>query len=148
MKKIFVAIAGLTGIIMLSSFDNNAPINKKVLQSFHAEYGNPSNARWIAYPHDDYVVFTQNNILVRAEYDLRGNQLYALRYFDAKSLPSAIFDNLEAQFPGEKIDMVTEVSDPDGMAYVIQLEDKKSLTTVVSDLDGNIAVQHQMYKAG
>src|ERR1700689_4927803 len=80
MKKFFLVIASLSGIIALSSFDSNTPINKKVLQSFHSEYGNPSNVFWTAYPHDDYAVFKQNDILVRVEYDLHGNQLYAIRY--------------------------------------------------------------------
>jgi hypothetical protein len=147
MKKIFLAVAGLSGVLLLSSFDNDPAINKKVLQSFHAEYGNPADARWVTYPHQDYVVFTQDNVLVRAEYDLHGNQLYALRYLDGKDLPSPVFENIKAQFPGEKIDMVTEVTNPDGMAYVIQLENKKRLTTVISDPDGNIGVEQQMLKA-
>jgi hypothetical protein len=148
MKKIFLVIASLSGVLLLSSFDNDPAVNKKVLRSFHAEYGDPTDARWITYSHQDYVVFTENNILVRAEYDLRGNQLYALRYFDAKYLPSAVSDNIAVQFPGEKIDVVTEVTNPVGMAYVIQLEDEKDLTTVVSDEDGNITVQDKMHKAG
>ena len=147
MKKFFLVIASLSGIIALSSFDNNSAINKKVLHSFHSEYGNPPNARWTAYPNDDYVVFKQNNILVRAEYDLHGNQLYALRYFDAKHLPSSVLDNVQEQFPGKKIDNVTEVTTPNGMSYVIQLEDNKSFTTLISDIDGDIAVQNQFQKA-
>jgi hypothetical protein len=148
MKKLLLAIVGLSGIIILGSFDGNPGINDKVMRAFHSEYGNPLNARWFANPQDDYVVFTQNNIVVRSEYDLQGNQLFALRYFDAKNLPSPVLNNVQGQFPNEKIDIVTEVTTPEGMAYVIQLESKNYLTTLISDMDGNIAVQSQLHKVG
>jgi hypothetical protein len=148
MKKIFLAIASLSGIILFSSFDGNTAINEKVLHSFHAEYGNPRDARWIAYPNDDYVVFKEKNILVRAEYDLHGNQLYAIRYLNANLLPEPVLDNIKDQYPREKIDVVTEVTNPNGMAYVIQLEDKNSFITLLSDTDGDIAVQNQFHRAG
>jgi hypothetical protein len=147
MKKLLLAITSFSVIIILSSFDGKSGINEKVLHSFHSEYGNPLNARWIANPNSDYVVFTQDNILVRCEYDLRGNQLFALRYFDANNLPLPVLDNVQEQFPDEKINVVIEVTTPDGMAYVIQLEDKQNFTTLISDTDGNIAVQNKLQKA-
>jgi hypothetical protein len=154
MKTKFLIIASCFGIFLLSSFcvsaapkNDDAPVNEKVLKSFHSVFNGASNVQWAETNEHFYVSFTQNDIMVRAEYDKNGNMLSSIRYYDAQHLPLNILCKVKTQYPAKSIDVVTEVSTTDGMAYLIQLQDEKGWTIVRSDMDGTLNVQDEFEKA-
>jgi hypothetical protein len=136
MKKSFLTIACISGVFLLSSFYVNAAVNEKVLRSFNSVFSTATNVQWTEYPDHYYVSFSQNDVMVRAEYDKKGNLLSSLRYYDAQHLPLNILCKVKKDYPDKNIDVVTEVSTTDGTAYIIQLQDKKGWTIVKSDING------------
>jgi hypothetical protein len=154
MKTNFLIIASCCSILLLSSFyvnaapkKDDAPVNEKVLKSFHAVFNNASNVQWSQENDHFNVSFTQNDIMVRAEYDRYGNMLSSIRYYDAQHLPLNILCKVKMQYPAKSIDVVTEISTTDGMAYLIQLQDDKGWTILRSDVEGTLSVQDEFEKA-
>ena len=84
--------------------------------------------------------------MVRAEYDKNGNLLSSLRYYQEDHLPLNIFYKVKKEYPDKSIDVVTEVSIPEGMAYLIQLQDEKGWTIVRADVDGELSVKDSFDK--
>ena len=75
MKKSFLTIASICGIFLLSSFyvsaaptDDNGGVNEKVLKSFNSVFSNASNVQWSQFADHFLVSFSQNAMMVRAEY--------------------------------------------------------------------------------
>ncbi len=154
MKKNFLTIASICGIFLLSSFcvnanpaDDHSTVNEKVLKSFHSVFNGASNVQWAKYGDHFSVSFLQDQIIVRAEYDKEGNLLSSIRYYNAERLPLNILFNVKKEYANEKIDVVTEVSVPEGTAYIIQLEDDKGWTILHSDVEGNLTVKDSFDKA-
>jgi hypothetical protein len=148
MKKSFLTIASICGILLLSSFyvnaapkDDNAGVNEKVLKSFHSIFSDATNVLWSQVDDHFYASFSQDNVMVRAEYDKKGNLLSSLRYYDAEHLPLNILCKVKKDYPGKSIDVVTEVTIPEGMAYIIQLQDQKGWTILRSDVNGDLTVK-------
>ena len=153
MKKGFFVIASICSIFLLSSFyvnaapnEDNAGVNAKVLKSFNAVFSDASNVQWSQVDDHYFVNFSQNDITVRAEYDKKGNLLSSLRYYDAQHLPLNILCKVKKEYPNKKIDIVTEVSIPEGMAYIIQLQDDKGWTILRSDVNGDLSVKDAFEK--
>ncbi|HLY69615.1 MAG TPA: hypothetical protein VKR53_07780, partial [Puia sp.] len=126
--------------------DDNARVNEKVLKSFNAVFSNASNVQWSQYADHFFVSFSQNSIVVRAEYDKNGNMLSSLRYYDAQHLPLNILCKVKKEYPNKNIDVVTEISIPEGMAYLIQLQDDKGWTILRSDVNGELSVKDEFQK--
>jgi hypothetical protein len=148
MKKNFLIIASICSIFLLGSFsvkaapaDDNAGVNEKVLKSFNSVFTNASNVIWSQFADHFFVSFSQNSIVVRAEYDKSGNLLSSLRYYDAQHLPLNILCKVKKEYPNKTIDVVTEISIPEGMAYIIQLQDEKGWTILRSDVNGDLQVK-------
>ncbi|HSZ86515.1 MAG TPA: hypothetical protein VK787_10815 [Puia sp.] len=153
MKKSFLTIASICGIFLLSSFyvsaapaDDNSGVNEKVLKSFNTVFSNATNVQWSQFGDHFFVSFAQNNITVRAEYDKKGELLSSLRYYDAQHLPLNILCKVKKEYPNKNIDVVTEVSIPEGMAYLIQLQDDKGWTILRSDVNGELSVKDEFQK--
>jgi hypothetical protein len=151
MKKSFLTISAICGIFLLSSSfvsatPNDAGVNEKVLKSFNSVFIDASNVQWSEYSDHFYVSFSQGNITVRAEYDKKGNLLSSLRYYDAQHLPLNILCKVKKDYPNKSIDVVTEVSIPEGTAYLIQLQDSKGWTIVRSDVNGDLSVKDEFEK--
>ncbi|HLX92883.1 MAG TPA: hypothetical protein VKR32_14455 [Puia sp.] len=152
MKKSILSIASICGILLLSSFslkalpNGDAFVNDKVLKSFSTVFSNAANVQWSQIGDRYYVSFSQNDMRVRAEYDKKGEMLSSLRYYDAQHLPLNILCNVKKAYPDKSIEVVTEVSIPEGMAYVIQLQDSKGWTILRSDVNGNLNVQDEFNK--
>jgi len=154
MKTKLLIFASCCGILLLSSFmvsgspgNDDAPVNEKVLKSFHSVFNNASHVQWSETNDRFNVSFTQNDVMVRAEYDKYGNMINSIRYYDAQHLPLNILCKVKAQYATKSIDVVTEVSTVDGMAYLIQLQDEKGWTIVRSDIDGTLSLQDEFEKA-
>ena len=139
MKKNFLTTACIAGFLSLSVFSARADVSEKVLKSFHSVFSKASNIKWVEYPDHYYVSFNQNDIMVRASYDLAGNLLSSIRYYKEQYLPLNILCALKKSYASKVVDIVTEVSNQEGIVYFIQLKDDKGWTIVKSD--GGVAFE-------
>ncbi|HLK30215.1 MAG TPA: hypothetical protein VKT28_16660 [Puia sp.] len=146
MKKNLIAAACIAGFLSFSAFSAKADINQKVLQSFHSVFSKATNIKWTEFQDHYYVSFYQNDILIRANYDLSGNIMNSIRYYKEQHLPLNILCKLKKVYSSKAIEMVTEVSNQDGTAYFIQLKDDKGWTTVKSDESATFEVVDKFNK--
>ena len=147
MKKKLLMFALLAGIFSASVFNANAEISQKVLQSFHSLFGDAKQVKWTELNNRYLVTFMQNDILVKASYDKDGNLLNSMRYYKEQHLPLNILYKVKKDYPAKTIDIVTEVSNIDGVVYFIQLKDNKGWTILKSDQSGNMEVSDKFNKA-
>jgi hypothetical protein len=144
MKKIFF---GLALMISVSSFAANPSVNEKVSRSFNETFPNIANAKWYEYESYYEVLFMENNITCRAQYDLNGNIISVRRDYSEKELAPFILAKLKAKYADKKIFGITEMSSSEGTSYNIVLEDEKNWITVKSDDAGHMSVVQKLKKA-
>lgn len=146
MKKIIFAAA-----ILLACFSTWAAapvnVNQKVLSAFKQTFGEVNSVRWSE--RGDFVEasFSQNNIQLHITYDLDGNVVKTIRYYDERQLPIFVASKIKHRFPGKSIFGVTEESTEQGSVYHIVLEDAATWTNVDATASGNIFVQNKFRKA-
>jgi len=146
MKKNLITAACIAGFLSLTAFSAKADINQKVLTSFHSVFSKASNVKWTEYQDHYYVSFNQNDILIKANYDMAGNIMSSIRYYKEQHLPLNILCKIKKLYPSKSVDMVTEVSNQDGTAYFIQLKDNKGWTIVKSDEAASFEVTDKFSK--
>ena len=140
MKKKFLTIACLAGLLSVSIFSAKAEVSQKVLQSFHAVFTQATHVMWTENTDNYYVTFNQNEMTLKISYDKEGNLLNSVRYYKEQRLPLNIMYKVKKAYPSSKIDIVTEVSTTEGTVYFINLKDDKNWTIVKSDESGELEV--------
>jgi hypothetical protein len=146
MKKNLLTATCIAGLLSLSVFSAKADVSQKVLQSFHSVFSKASNIKWTEYQDHYYVSFNQNDVSIRANYDLAGNLLSSIRYYKDQHLPLNILCKIKNSYPSKTVDIVTEVSTGAGIAYFIQLKDDKGWTIVKSDEAANFEIADKFEK--
>jgi hypothetical protein len=147
MKKKLLTIACLAGILSVSVFSVQAEISQKALQSFRSVFAEATQVKWTEYPDYYFVSFKQNDMLVKASYDKEGTLLGTTRYYKELRLPLNILYKIKKAYPSKTIDIVTEISNTDGIVYFIQLKDDKGWTIIQADQSGNLEVSDKFKKA-
>ena len=147
MKKNLLTVAFIAGFLCFGIISVKANVNEKVLQSFHAVFEKASNVKWVEYSDHYYVSFNQNEVIVRANYDMAGNLLNSIRYYKEQQLPLNILCKIKKSYSSTAIDNVTEVSNQDGIVYFIMLQDDKNWIKIKSDETGTFEVVDKFKKA-
>ena len=147
MKKNLLTTAFIAAFLSLSVISAKADVSQKVLQSFHSVFSKASNIRWVEYSDHYYVSFNQNEVIVRANYDMAGNLLNSIRYYKEQQLPLNILCKIKKSYSSSVIDNVTEVSNQDGIVYFIMLQDDKNWIKIKSDETATFEVVDKFKKA-
>ncbi|MBS1946849.1 MAG: hypothetical protein JST47_03705 [Bacteroidetes bacterium] len=147
MKKTFSTAVCFAALLSLSAFSVKADVNKKVLKSFHSVFSRATNVQWEEYKDHYFVSFKQNDMLVKANYDMNGNMVNSIRYYKAQYLPLNILYAIKENYPSKTINIVTEVNDDNGTNYFIELKDNRNWTIIQSDADANFNVFDKFKKA-
>ncbi len=147
MKKSLFAIALVCGILSLNATSAKAEISQRTLQSFHSVFAEAKHVKWMEFPDHYLVSFSQNDVLVKASYDRDGNLLNSIRYYKEQRLPLNILCKVKKENPNRNIEIVTEVSNEEGVVYFIQLKDKKGWTILKSDASGNLELTDKFQDA-
>jgi hypothetical protein len=140
MKRKLLTVACLAGLLSVSIFSVKAEVSQKVLQSFHSVFTQATHVMWTENANSYSVSFNQNDMTLKIAYDKEGNLLNSVRYYKEQRLPLNIMYKVKKAYPSNKIDIVTEVSTPDGTVYFINLKDDKNWTIVKSDESGELEV--------
>jgi len=138
MKKLTIATACIIGLFMVSILPAKADISDKVLKSFHTVFNKAHDIKWAEYPDYYSVSFKQNDVLFRVNYDLKGNIMNSIRYYKEQLLPLNILYNIKKSYPSKSINVVTELSNQEGIVYMVQLKDKKEYVTVRAEDNGSM----------
>ena len=147
MKKSLLTVACFAGFLSLSALSAKADVSQKVLQSFHAVFSKATNINWVEYQDHYFVSFNQNDVLIKANYDIAGNIINSMRYYKEQHLPLNILCKLKKTYPSKTVDIVTEISSEEGTAYFIQLKDDKGWTILKSDEAGDFEIADKFKKA-
>jgi len=138
MKKSLLAFVSVFTVAVLCMSSVRAGVNEKVLQSFHRVFSDASNVAWSEFSDHFQASFRQNEMIIKVSYDKDGNMLSSMRYYKEQNLPLNVLYKVKKKYADKKIDVVTEVSNADGVSYVIQLEDEKGYTIIKSDDSGTL----------
>lgn len=144
MKRIFF---GLVLLVATSAFAANPTVDEKISKIFKETFPTATNAKWYEYENYYEVLFTQNDIVCRITYDMKGNIMSVRRDYYEKDLPLFILGKVKQRYAGKKVFGVTEITSGDGITYNIILEDSKHWITVKSNETGDMSVVQKLNKA-
>ncbi|MBC7848813.1 MAG: hypothetical protein H7Y31_03715 [Chitinophagaceae bacterium] len=82
----------------------------------------------------------------RVRYDLDGNILSSIRYYEPNMLPLSILSRLKKENPSRSLFGVTEVTSGDEMIYLVKMFDKKHWLTLRVDATGGSQVIEKFKK--
>ena len=141
MKKLFVVLCSTFIFATAFAYD----VNEKVLKTFEQTFTNAQSVKWEEFKTYYTVTFTHAGIQSKVNYDLEGNMLGSIRYYEPQMLPLNIFNKLRKEYSNEKLFGVTEVTFGDDVAYFVKIETAKNWITLKIDASGNSQV-HEKYK--
>ena len=114
MKKLIILTCS-TLLLMASTYARTPEVNEKVLNTVH---------------------FTQTTVRYRVNYDLQGNIVSSIRYYDPSMLPTNILSLLKKKHSQKTLFGVTEVTAGSEVAYFVKMFDDKNWYTVKADGSG------------
>lgn len=143
MKKIIISMAML---FALTAHATPPTINEAIVKSFKEAFPLAQSVKW--YEGDSYyqVSFTNNDVLCKIEYDLKGNIFRTMRYYTEKDLCPFIAIKVKEKYNGRSIKGIVELQNNDGLVYEIVMQDADRWYIVNSDSDGNMHVKNKFKK--
>ncbi|WP_121356276.1 hypothetical protein [Flavisolibacter nicotianae] len=145
MKKTLVLLAFI--LAAATSFAN-PPIGEKVLKQFAAVFPAVDDAKWFEGENHYDVYFEKDKVKYHIRYDLNGKIVSTRNYYSGDKLCAFLKAKVAEKYPGKSIFGVTEITNSEEMFYILNLEDKKTWTTVRVDAIGQITQLDKMTKSG
>lgn len=133
-----------TGPSELSIFEST---NKKAYQNFITHYSNATNVSVITEASTTFVYFKNAGIQTRVRYNMRGDCLHTIRYYDANELPQAVKVLINEEFSDYIIFGVTEITVKNKTAYFVTIENATKCKNV-KVVDGEFRAMETLLKAG
>lgn len=131
MKKIIITLA--VALSTLCSFAGEVKVNSRVLDAFKSEFASAKEVTWTAGNNFYKAAFVYNEQYVFAFYSTAGELLGMTRYISSLDLPMSLQNGLKKGYSNYWISDLFEVSNNDGTAYYITLEDADSKIVLKSD---------------
>lgn len=120
--------------------------NEKVLESFKSTFRSAEDVKWSDYENHYQVSFILSGVRSRLDYDVNGNILRSIRYYEPSMLPLHIFSKVKKDYPKKSMFGVTELMVSEELYYYIKLQDEKSWVTLRVDAVGNAEVTEKYRK--
>lgn len=122
-------------------------INARALKNFQKTFTGVTNTEWSEIEGEGYVAnFTDGSVRTIVAYNLKGNWLHTIRYYDEKKLAPAIRHIVKSTYYDYTILQIAEVSFSDQTVYMIYVQDETYLKTI-RVFDGEMEVV-QTYTRG
>lgn len=135
MKKIIVALALVFTIS--SAFAKDVTITKEVLKSFNSNFSHAKEITWTITDTYYKAAFTLNEQNVFAFFNYEGEYLGLTRYISTFQLPLNLQSNLKRHYSQKWITDLFEVTNDEGTAYYITVEDGNAKFVLQSTPGGN-----------
>ncbi|MDI3319111.1 hypothetical protein [Pinibacter soli] len=123
-----------------------ASTNPKAYKTFISQYSNISDITVTEGKKTSTVVFKNAGILTRVCYNMKGECLNTIRYYDAANLPQSVKDAINTDHPGYSIFGVTEVTVNHKTGYLVKIENEKYWKSV-KVVDGETEETEKFTKA-
>ena len=120
MKKIILTLA--VALSTMCSFAGEVTVSSKVLDAFNNDFASAKEVSWTAGNHFYKATFTFNDQHVFAFYSTEGELMGLTRYISSLDLPISLQAGLKKEYSNYWISDLFEVSNSEGTAYYITLE--------------------------
>jgi hypothetical protein len=121
-------------------------ISVRAIKDFKGRFTKVADERWFLMDKGFCAYFSQDGLQVRAYYDARGYWQASLKYCDEFQIPHFIRDVVKRTYYDLAITFVNIVEVPDHKAYLVHLEDKKTLKIVRVNEEGEMDVMNEFTK--
>jgi hypothetical protein len=112
------------------SSDNKNLIKIKALRDFSKTFETVTNEDWYIIKNGFMAKFKQAEIQYRVIYGKGGNLIATFRYYTEEQLPQEVRSMVKSTWCNCTISQITEVSFGGKTAYLVNIEDEKSLKTI------------------
>jgi hypothetical protein len=121
-------------------------VSVRAIKDFKTRFTKAADEKWSLMDKGFCAYFTQDGRKVRAYYDTRGHWQASIKYCDETQLPHFIRDVVKRTYYDLAITFVNIIEVPDHTAYLVHLEDKKTLKIVRVNEDGEMEVMNDLIK--
>jgi hypothetical protein len=122
-------------------------IHVRAIKDFKGRFAKSADEKWFRIEKGFCVYFTEDGFQTRAFYDPKGHWQASLKYADQFQLPPFIRDLVRRAYYDLDITLVNIIEVPEHKAYVVHLEDKKTLKILRVSEDGEMDVLHDYTKS-
>ena len=130
MKKMILTLA--IALSTMCSFAREVEVNSRVLNAFETEFTGATGVNWTAGDNYYKVAFVYNDQHVCAFYSTEGRMIGMTRYISSLDLPMSLQTSLKKGYNNYWISDLFELSNDDGTAYYITVEDADSKVVLKS----------------
>jgi hypothetical protein len=121
-------------------------INARAIKDFRSRFAKVGDEHWQLIDKGYCASFVKDGFKTNAYYDLKGHWVASLKYCDESQLPPSIRDVVRRTYYDLAITFVNIVELPEHTAYIVHLEDKKTLKIVRLNEDGEMDVLNEFTK--
>ena len=115
-------------------------IYAKAIKDFEVRFNHINNAMWFADKDGYEAYFMQEGFGNRVFYDKKGHWKYSLIFSNEFKLPTDFRAAIKSNYLDMDIKQVEEVQNPDGIAYIIVLQDKSSIKVLKISQEGEVKI--------
>jgi hypothetical protein len=131
MKKMILTLA--VALSTLCSFAGEGKVNSRVLNAFNSEFNGAKDVTWTAGANYFRAAFVYNDQHVSAFYSAEGDMMAMTRHITSLDLPMSLQTSLKKCYSNYWISDLFELSNDEGTAYYITLENADSKIVLKSD---------------
>ena len=132
MKKILIAVAVFLTITTGTAFANTTEVNPKVIKAFNTAFVSVDDVTWTTGSDFYKASFIYNSKYVYAYYFLDGKFLGLTRLMATSELPLILQTKIKKNYADKWVTDLFEVSNADGTAYYLTVEDAENVMIVKS----------------
>jgi hypothetical protein len=122
-------------------------VSTRAIKDFKSRFTTVADEQWSRMEKGFCATFTKDGFKTRAYYNAKGRWEASLKYCDETQLPHFARDVVKRTYYDLTITFVAIVEVPDHIAYLVHLEDKKTLLIVRVNEDGEMDVLNDYIKA-
>ncbi|MGC4038317.1 MAG: hypothetical protein QM764_20305 [Chitinophagaceae bacterium] len=124
----------------------NSPLSTtRASRDFSSRFKNAGNAKWYEMKNGLIAKFDENGKAIKAFYDRNGRWFYTIATYGESKLPVDVRKQVKSVYYDYTIDVVIEVNVDDKTAYLVKMEDEKTLKTI-RVVDGEMDVYEDYLK--
>ncbi|RYY61314.1 MAG: hypothetical protein EOO05_06780 [Chitinophagaceae bacterium] len=143
MKKIILLLLVVASVPALAADS----LGTKLADKFSAAFPQAKNVKWYTEGENTAVYYENEGITSHIWYDAQGEVLKTRRYYSEKDLTPFMKVKVNQRYPGKEIHGITEISNRDGLFYVITLEDQKNWIQARFESTGESSLIQKMKKS-